>query len=160
MTRVAREMIGDESHKPAEDEIRVPLYEQAEQIRVVNKDSSYSYRIVTKKGNRIERFKLAGWRIVTDPKEAGQISDINSNISLGDAAEINAGIYKDNGEPIRCILMKIRKEYKEETDAHKQKEQDKVMEAIYRGDTKEGSAKGAGITATAKVEEALHRQRT
>lgn len=157
MPRVARQMI-DKDDRNLKEIKRIPLYEQAEQIKVVNKDSKYAYRVVTKRGNRIEKFKLAGWQIVTNPKEAGQISDVHNNISLGAGAEINAGIYKDTREPIRCILMKIHKDIKAKDDAAKQAVQDKVMEGIYKGDTEEETAKSSGITATATVEEAIHRK--
>jgi hypothetical protein len=114
---------------------RVPLHEQRRDLLTVPPKEGYVRRIVndSENGQRIERFKLAGWSIVEDPKtQVGAPEVVNRNVSLGSGVSIAVG----SGQ--RAVLMEIPKDlYDKDQDAKEQRL--KLQErSMYEQNKKEG----------------------
>jgi len=96
---------------------RVPIHEQKRNIlTVTNRDPNYHYRIVNDVGDRVDKFKLAGYEIVEHEVKVGETGVVNGNVSLGTGARINVGANRT------AVLMRIPKELYIEDQKVKQKD--------------------------------------
>lgn len=104
-------------HMKGERPKRVPLTDQARDILTVKgKDDEFVYRWVNDTDGRVDRFKVAGYEIVTD-------TDLEIGQRTADtAATVGTPVSKKVGPGITAYLMRILKEYYEEDQAAKQEE--------------------------------------
>ena len=104
-------------HMKGERPKRVPLTDQARDIlTVVGKNDDFVYRWVNDVDGRIDRYKLAGYEIVTDTElEIGQRT-------VDTASTVGTPVSKKVGPGITAYLMRILREYYEEDQAAKQDE--------------------------------------
>lgn len=95
---------------------RVPLGKR--NVLTANVPEGFRGRVVNDKGDRIERFKAAGWRVYVDDQELG-------DTRVGDAKKIGSAVSKPVGNGVTGVLMiKPEDEFQEDYGA-KQKEIDR-----------------------------------
>lgn len=96
---------------------RTPLHEQRDKMTVENTDPSKVYRwvnnVLDAQGNRVERFKLAGW---TPVQNTGQIEQTVEN----GENKTSSVTEKHVGGRTKAILMEIDKDLYDEDQAAKQ----------------------------------------
>lgn len=95
---------------------RVPIGGNRDILTVIGKEAGFVYRWVLDQGNRIEKFKRAGYEVVTH------------DVSVGDARaaipnQMGSGVYALSGNiDKKLILMRIREEYYKEDQNAKEME--------------------------------------
>lgn len=112
--------------------VRVPLHEQRDKFGVPQK-KGYVRRWVNEwdnKGNRINRFQDAGWRVVSDPVHVGDPNVISNNQSLGTGARKVVGTDR-YGKELFAVLMEIPQEFYDEDQAAKAEKVDAVDRQIH-----------------------------
>jgi len=105
---------------------RIPLSEQRDQLTVAGKEAGYVYRWVNDIPDRVNKFKLAGYDVVTTPVTVGDPSveqGLNTTSSV---------VEKAVGGRTKAILMRIPEEWYDEDQAVKQKAVDASEEAMRR----------------------------
>lgn len=98
---------------------RVPLHEQRHNILTIDdQDPNYVYRVVNDLDGRVDKFKRAGYEIVTRDHKVGDGGDADkgNNNSVGSGTRINVGSGRQG------VLMRIRKEDYEEDQLAKQQD--------------------------------------
>lgn len=96
---------------------RVPVGGPRDILTVANKDPNYVYRWVNDTPGRLEKFKDAGYEVVTQDHEVGSKA-VDRGSKLGSA------ITKSVGGQITAVLMRIPREWYDEDQAAKQAELD------------------------------------
>lgn len=91
---------------------RGPL-EGRNKLRVKGKDPAYEYRIVNDTDDRVHDFLDRGWELDTDESIRVGDSSVDKHSKLGSVRQISVG------ENTKAVLMRIRKEWKEEDDKAK-----------------------------------------
>ncbi len=117
---------------------RVPVSAARDILTVMDKDPNYHYRWVMddpKRPGRVERFKMAGYEIVTDNLEVGQDTVDRTKKKLGSAIT-----RPDGGSTL--VLMRILKEWYDEDQAAKQEHIDD-LERTMMTDAREGRIPGS-----------------
>lgn len=110
---------------------RTPLFEQRDQMAVEAKPG-FVRRWVNDLTNRIEKFRRAGWEIVSDKEvSVGSEGVVDNNVSLGSGARKNVGRTR-GGDNSQAVLMEIPQELYEEDQRAKQASVTSREEAIYR----------------------------
>jgi len=101
-------------------------------VNGIEDDKEYYYRVVNDKNNRVHQLQQLGFEIVEN----------NSGIVMGDSNPSEAGSAViatcDQRDGSKAILMRQRKEWRDEDEAFKQSEVDKGEEAIFRTLKEEG----------------------
>lgn len=105
---------------------RIPLSGDARNILAIqNKDPNYVYRWVNDKPGRIERFKLAGYELVTHDCEVGERT-------VESADNPDSQVTKKVGGGTIAYAMRKRKDWHEEDMAAKEKAVDDTEESMFR----------------------------
>jgi hypothetical protein len=93
-------------------------------LAVKGKDPNFDYRVVNDTEDRINELLDRGWVIETD--ESIRIGDrrVDETTAVGKVRQIPVG------QGTRAVLMKIRKDWKAEDEAEKQKYVDKTEAAM------------------------------
>lgn len=96
---------------------RVPLAEQREKMSVEGRDPNYVYRWVNDvdRGQRVARFKRAGYEVVQDEVKVG---DPIVDTGLDKTSSVNERVVNRQGE--RAVLMRQRKDWYEADQKAKQ----------------------------------------
>jgi hypothetical protein len=98
----------------------------------IQDDDEFIYRVVNDKNNRIYQLQQRGYEIVEG----------DGKIVMGDCnpREVGSQISTtcDNKDGTKAVLMRIRREWKEEDDAYRQSQTDKTEEALFRTLKEEG----------------------
>lgn len=119
---------------------RVSLKDQRDQHTFEGRDPNFEYRFVNDiedhLGNRVERFKKAGWTPVQ--KDEGKVGEARVD---GNQSKTVSYVERTVGRKMKAILMKIPKEWYTEDQAAKQKELDD-QEKQMRRDALENSDYG------------------
>lgn len=113
---------------PSNRKKRIPLH-----FRNTIKSKSkpgFVQRVVNDVDDRIEMFKEAGWRPVSDGREIG-------DAQLGVSSRIGAAASKPVGNGVRGVLMEIPEEYYNEDQAYKQARVDATEKALMPEDMSE-----------------------
>lgn len=93
---------------------RIPIGGNRDILTVIGKEAGFVYRWVLDRGNRIEKFKRAGYEIVTH------------DVSVGDAraaipSQVGSGTYALSGNADKkLVLMRVREEYYQEDQDSKE----------------------------------------
>lgn len=103
---------------------RVPISGPRDIMTVSNKDPNYVYRWVNDTENRIERFKLAGYEIVTSEHDIGMPTVDKVSDKFGSA------YVKKVGGGLQSVLMRIPKEFYNEDQAAKQVAIDEIADQM------------------------------
>ena len=109
---------------------RIPLVEQNKSALTVPKKVGFVRRWVmddTRTG-RVDAFRRAGWRVVTDMMDVGTDGIVNQNQSIG------TGARKSDRSGSTLILMEIETKYYDEDQAVKMARIDEVERAITGGE--------------------------
>ena len=117
------------SARVRENEVtRVPLHEQKKNLLTVPEKKGFVRRFVNdiEQGQRVKRFLKAGWRIVEDEEQVGDLGAINQNQSLG------TGVRKHVGGNTFAVLMEIEKKYYDQDQAAKAENLDRIEDSIYK----------------------------
>ena len=104
---------------------RTPVSGGRDILAVKDQDPNYVYRWVNDTDGRLEKFKAAGYEVVTANIEVGTKS-VDRNSKLGSA------VTKSVGGKLTAVLMRIPKEWYEEDQKAKQDQldaQDKALRA-------------------------------
>jgi len=92
----------------------------------IEEDPDYYYRVVVDKNNRVYKLQQRGYEIV---KQDGKIVMGDANpAEVGDAITTTC----DDKDGTKAILMRIRREWKEEDDAFRQNQVAKSEQALFR----------------------------
>ena len=94
---------------------RTPVSGQRDILTVDGKEKGYSYRWVNDKDGRIEKFKDAGYEVVSHDVEVGQ-GAANKASTVGSVKS------KGVGQGTTAILMRIKDEWYEEDQQSKQRD--------------------------------------
>jgi hypothetical protein len=102
-------------------------------IDATEKDPAYSYRIVNDKGDRIRRFRDAGWEVV-QRHEGMKVGD--DQVGIGDS--VGSLVTKSVGGNTTAYLMRIKREFYQEdqqakADKIRQGESDLKLEKEKKG---------------------------
>jgi hypothetical protein len=115
---------------------RIPLTEQKKSLLTCPEKPGFVRRWVNDKpedkGQRIAAFQKAGWRIVEDTVQVGDLGVENQNQSIG------SGARKFVGQGTHAVLMEIEKKYFDEDQALKAERIAEIERAIYSGKDVEG----------------------
>jgi hypothetical protein len=95
---------------------RVPLHEQVRNKMTTTQKPGFVRRFVNDIGDRIERLKLAGYRVVEEQVSVGEDNVVKQNQTLGSGARRNVG------GGMQAILMEIPQELYEADQKEKQRE--------------------------------------
>ena len=114
---------------------RIPVGGMKDILTVLKKDPNYEYRWVLDRPGRIERFKLAGYEVVTDSPEVGQATVDRPKGKLGSAVTKLSGIST-------LVLMRIPKEWYVEDQKAKQDKVDALEESM-QADVRKGRIPGS-----------------
>jgi len=110
---------------------RVSLADQRDMMTTPQR-SGFVRRWVNDVGNRVEKFKLAGYSVVEDKDvQVGDEGVINNNIALGSGARKHVGRTR-GGDNSQAVLMEIPQEWYDEDQAAKQKKVDESEADIKR----------------------------
>lgn len=94
-----------------ERKVRVPIGGARDILTVDGKEPGFEYRWVQAYPDRINRFKRAGWEVVTHNVEVGQAR-------AGIPGQLGSAVEAEAGGGARLVLMRIESEYyKEDQDA-------------------------------------------
>lgn len=96
---------------------RVPVSGNRNVLTVNGKEDGFYYRWVLDAGDRINRFKRAGYEVVTHEVEVG-------DARVGTASPVGSPVTASNGGGSSLILMRIPLEYYEEDQKAKMDEVD------------------------------------
>lgn len=123
---------------------RIPLNEQKRNIlTATDQDPNFKYRWVNDTGDRIERFKLAGWEVVSHNTLVG---DANQNAAIGTGGRANVGA------GMQSILMRISKEFYLADQAAKQKKIADMESLMLRKKSKQSASDGDGTYGDVSLE--------
>jgi hypothetical protein len=95
-------------------------------VQGIEEDKDYYYHVVSDKNNRVYQLQQRGYEIV---KQDGKIvmGDCNPK-EVGDTITTTC----DDSNGTKGVLMRIRREWKEEDDAYRQEQVAKTEEALFR----------------------------
>ncbi len=113
---------------------RIPVSGPRDILTVQDKDPNYVYRMVNDIDDRIERFKLGGYEIVTSEHEIGMPSVDRASRT----GKFGSAITKNVGGGVTAVLMRIPKEFWDEDQAAKAAEVDKAEAAMRELGKKQG----------------------
>uniref|UniRef100_A0A6M3KP34 Uncharacterized protein n=1 Tax=viral metagenome TaxID=1070528 RepID=A0A6M3KP34_9ZZZZ len=89
-------------------------------------EPGYHYHLVNDVDNRIERFKKAGYELVT-----GKVHDKGSNVE--DPSQMGSVASHPVGKGVTGYYMRIPQEWYDQDQAEKQEENDRIMNQIKNG---------------------------
>ncbi len=120
-------------------EQRIPIGRQS-RIKFAQR-KGYVRRVVNdvNDGERVEMFRKAGWKIVTENTAGG-------DTRAGADTQVGAPVSRSVGGGIRGVLMEIPEEFYNEDQAAKQAQIDKTMESIKRKPKEPGNYGDIKIT--------------
>ena len=123
---------------------RVPLGGLRQKLSVPDrlKDPNYVERIFNDMGSRLLDAETAGYEFVYDGGTDEADEHKGARDGIGSKVSFNVGPGPD-GKPMKGYLMRTRKEWYKEDQSEKQKELDKIDDAIRGGDI--GQAEGRYI---------------
>lgn len=115
---------------------RIPVNGTRDILTVSGRDPNYEYRWVLDQPGRIDKFKQAGYEVVTDDLKVGQKAVDSSDKKLGSAITTSRG-----GQTL--VLMRVLKEWYEEDQKAKQDKVD-ALEATLQDEARSGGFPGSG----------------
>lgn len=115
---------------------RVPLHEQVRDKMTTSQRKGYVRRFVNDIGDRVERFKQAGYSVVEEPTKVGEDNVVSQNQTLG------SGARRHVGGGVRSILMEIPEELYKADQAIKQADIREREKSIVK--PKKSSSDGSG----------------
>lgn len=114
---------------------RIPVNGARDILTVKDKDPNYEYRWVIDVPGRLDKFKQAGYEVVTADLEIGQKA-VDSNEKLGSAIITSRG-------GATLVLMRIPKEWYDEDQKAKQDKVDALEETL-QAELRAGGFPGVG----------------
>jgi len=133
MTKVKKT---DEVKTVPERPRRIPVSGPRDVMTVAGKDPNYVYRWVNDEEGRLDRFKLAGYEIVTSEHEIGMPSVNKASDKYGSA------YVKKVGNGVVAVLMRIPKDFYNEDQAAKQAAVDAAVADMREVGKREGEYGG------------------
>jgi len=109
----------------AERPKRIPLYDQRSKLVVKNGREDMVYRVVNDRGNRIFRFRRAGWEHVLENEVEMGDYQVEPNQELGNVICVQV-----NSDGTKGYLMCLPKELYDEDQATKAEEINRLEEAM------------------------------
>lgn len=128
---MARQPIPQESASAPQRPQRTPISAR-NRLSLKNQDPNYVYRIVNDVDDRVEQLKEQGYEVV-QAADVGSVGNkrVDNSSSLGTVATVSVG------QGVKAIVMRQRKEWYAEDQAHKQKEIDSVEQTMKQDAKKE-----------------------
>jgi hypothetical protein len=105
---------------------RTPIGDKRDILTVKGKEDGYEYRWVNDQGWRVDRFKEAGYEVVSHDVMVGDRK------ATASSAQGSTTVVPINKQGEKAVLMRIKKEWYDEDQANKQKSVDESEAAMKR----------------------------